>query len=163
MVKKSSLPENVTGEDLAYLLDVDQRTIRNYAAAGTITKPGPNIYPLAESIRGIIAAAKKSSRNSALEKEQAALMAGKRKMIELRLAEEERRLIEMSEAEAVLDEIVGTFRAGLDSLGPRISRDPELRRKVKVETDAILQAASDKFAQLAKQSSYNEKDNDDAE
>jgi len=163
MAKKSLLPENVTGEDLAALLDVDQRTVRNYAAAGVITKTSPNTYALAESVRGIIALAKKSSKNSALEKEQAALMAGKRKMIELRLAEEERRLIEMSEAEAVLDEIVGTFRAGLDSLAPRISRDPEMRRKIKVETDAILQAAADKFFQLAKQDSGNEKENYDAE
>lgn len=154
MVKKSSIPETVSGEELATLLGVEVRTIRNLAAAGTITRLDRNQYPLAESIRGIIAVAKKSSRNSVLEKEQAALLAGRRKLVELRLAEEERRLIEISEAESVLDDIVGTFRSGLDSLAPRISRDPEMRRKIKAETDRILQAASDKFSQLAHGNTY---------
>lgn len=58
-MKKSSLPENVNGEELARLLGVDVRTVRNHVSAGTITRSGPNKYHLGEAIRGIISAAKK--------------------------------------------------------------------------------------------------------
>lgn len=149
MVKKSSIPEKVSGEELAALLNVDVRTIRNLATAGTITRIDRNQYPLAESVRSIIAAAKKSSKSSALEREQTAIMAGKRKMLELRIAQEEGRLIEVSEAEGVLDEIIGTFRAGLDALPARITRDVALRKQIRAEADAMLLAASEKFAALA--------------
>ena len=149
MVKKSSIPEKVSGEELAALLNVDVRTIRNLAAAGTITRIDRNQYPLAESVRSIIAAAKKSSKSNALEREQTAIMAGKRKMLELRIAQEEGRLIEVSEAEGVLDEIIGTFRAGLDALPARITRDVALRKTIRTACEAILTAASDKFTALA--------------
>lgn len=149
MVKKSSIPETVSGEELAQLLGVDIRTIRNLAASGTITRTDRNTYPLAESVRGVVAAAKKSSRSSALDKEQAAMMAGKRRLLEMRIAQQEGQLIEITEATDTLDEIVGTFRAGLDALPARATRDVELRKKIREESENMLRAASDKFLALA--------------
>lgn len=165
MVKKSSIPETVSGEELAILLNVDIRTVRNHAAAGTITKIDRNHYPLAESIRGIIAAAKKSSKSSMLEREQAAIMAGKRKLMEMRIAQEEGHLIELSEATDVLDEIIGTFRAGLNALPARITRDVELRKTIRAEAEAMLHAASEKFTALAGNTTTNPatKETDDDE
>lgn len=149
MVRKTSIPETVSGEELAALLNVDVRTIRNLAAAGTITRTDRNTYPLAESVRGVVAAAKKSSRSSALDREQAAILAGKRRMLEMRLAQEEGKLIELDEAFAVLDLVIATFRIGLDRLPARITRDVTLRKQIKAECDNTMAEASKKFQDFA--------------
>lgn len=154
-MKKSSLPETVSGEELAQLLNVDIRTVRNLAMTGRITRLDRNRYELVESVRGLIAAAKKSSKNSALEREQAAILAGKRKLMELRLAEEDGRLIELAESLDLLSEVVGTLRASLEGVPAKITRDIALRSAIKNEIDAALTKAAAKFEALAKGESPN--------
>lgn len=163
---KTAFPEEVTAEDLADLLGVTPKTVRNHADRGVVVRSGRGKYLLAESIRNLLADARKASRNNDLDKEQLALVREKRRAAELRNAQAEGELIELEEATAVLDEVIATFRVGLDGLPARITRDVSLRKQIRSEAEAMLVAASRKFEQLAQHppttnSNMKEDDNDE--
>ena len=139
----------VTADQLAAFLSVTPKTIRNHAERGVVVRSGRGKYLLAKSIRNLLAEARKGSRPNDLHREQLALVREKRRAAELRNAEAEGRVIDLTEAEAVVDAIVATFRVGLDSLPAKTTRDVSLRKQIKAEADAILLAASRKFATLA--------------
>ncbi|NMN57841.1 phage terminase Nu1 subunit (DNA packaging protein) [Xanthobacter sp. SG618] len=139
----------LTADQLAAFLGVTPKTIRNHAERGVVVRSGRGKYLLAESIRNMLAEARKGSRTNDLHREQLALVREKRRAAELRNAEAEGRVIDLTEAEAVVDAIVATFRVGLDSLPAKTTRDVSLRKAIKAEADAILLAASRKFAALA--------------
>lgn len=91
------------------------------------------------------------------------MTAGKRKLIELRLAHEERRLIELEESLAVVSTVVATFRLGLDGLPARLTRDPARRKEIKQECDAILAAAAKKFEEFARGDVIDKESENDAD
>ncbi|MFG1299142.1 type IV toxin-antitoxin system AbiEi family antitoxin domain-containing protein [Xanthobacter sp. V3C-3] len=146
---KTGFPEEVSAEELADLLGVTPKTVRNHADRGVVVRSGRGKYLVPESIRNLIADARKASRNNELDREQLALVREKRKAAELRNAQAAGELIELTEATGVLDEIIGVFRVGLDGLAPRITRDLTLRKAIRTECEAMLVAASRKFEQLA--------------
>ncbi|MDI4656021.1 type IV toxin-antitoxin system AbiEi family antitoxin domain-containing protein [Xanthobacter autotrophicus] len=148
-MKATIFSEEVSADDLASLLEVTSKTIRNLADRGVIVRASRGKYLLAESIRNLLADARKASRSNDLDKEQLALVREKRRAAELRNAETEGRLIELDEAFAVLDQIIATYRIGLDGLPARITRDVTLRKQIKAECDATLIEASKKFQDFA--------------
>ncbi|MFG1255717.1 hypothetical protein V5F79_00205 [Xanthobacter flavus] len=163
---KTSIPEQVSAEELADFLGVTPKTVRNHADRGVVVRSGRGKYLTSASIRNLLADAKKASRSNGLDAEQLALVREKRKAAELRNAEAEGRLIELAEAEEVLDLIVATFRVGLGALPARITRDVALRKQIKAECDGTLIDASRKFHDFAKNPPTHTpatKENDDDE
>lgn len=146
---KTSIPEEVSAEELADLLGVTPKTVRNHADRGVIVRASRGKYLIAESVRNLLADARKASRSNDLDKEQLALMREKRKAAELRNAEAEGRVIDLEEAFAVLDLVIATYRIGLDRLPARITRDVTLRKQIKAECDNTLTEASKKFQDFA--------------
>ncbi|WP_024281203.1 type IV toxin-antitoxin system AbiEi family antitoxin domain-containing protein [Xanthobacter sp. 126] len=146
---ETAFPEEATADQLAALLGVTAKTIRNHADRGVVVKASRGKYLLAASIRNLLADAKKASRINDLDREQLALVREKRKAAELRNAQTEGDLIEAAEAEEVLDSIVATFRIGLDALPARITRDVALRKQIKAQCDATLTEASQKLQEFS--------------
>ena len=62
----------------------------------------------------------------------------KARAVELRTAREEAVLIETEEAQAVVEELVGTAKAGFGGLAARVTRDLTLRATIEEEVDAIF-------------------------
>lgn len=147
---KTSIPEEVSAEELAALLGVTPKTVRNHADRGVVVRSGRGKYLASASIRNLLADARKASRSNELDREQLALVKEKRRAAELRNAQAEGELIDLEEAFAVLDTIIATYRIGLDSLPARITRDVALRHKIKSECDATLIEAGNKFTEFAK-------------
>lgn len=144
-------PEDVTADQLAALIDVTPKTIRNHADRGVVVRSGRGKYLLAKSLRNLLADARKARRSNDLDREQLALVREKRKAAELRNAQTEGELIELSEAIATLDTVVATFRIGLDSLPAKITRDVALRKAIKAECDSTLIDASKKLQEFSDQ------------
>jgi len=65
----------------------------------------------------------KSAADSELQK-------AKTRLIQLRVAEREGRLMEVVEMESLVDEMVGLFRTGLSGLAARVTRDLQIRRAI---------------------------------
>ncbi|MFG1286555.1 hypothetical protein [Xanthobacter versatilis] len=147
---KTGFPEEVTADELATLLGVTPKTVRNHADRGVVVKASRGKYLASASIRNLIADARKARRSNDLDREQLALVKEKRKAAELRNAQVEGELIELDEAFAVLDSIIATYRIGLDGLPARITRDVALRKTIKDACDATLTEASNKFTEFAK-------------
>lgn len=148
-MRNSSITSEVSAQELAGLLGVTDRTVRNLAAAGTITRAPTGKYPLAASIRAIIAEAKKSMPVNNLSRENEAIAAGKRRLIEIQVAERDGRLIDLTEAIDCIAEVVGIYRSGLSGLPARLARgNPVRMAEVRAEIDAMLTKVSQKIERL---------------
>lgn len=144
----TSIPDIVSGEELADLLGVDRRSITRLAERGTISRVGRGKFPIRLAIRAILAAAKADGRDAEAE-ERTRLNKARADAQELELAERRRDLIQMSSAVALLDFVVGRVRLALRQIPARASRDVAIRERIEVEVDVALQAISDALSEAA--------------
>jgi hypothetical protein len=89
---------------------------------------------------------RRSSKSATLSEVQSARAAE----IRLRIAREDHKLIDLDEALAVLDEIVGGLRSDFSGLAASTTRDPALRLTIEEKVDAIFQRHADGLNQKAK-------------
>ncbi|MBL8574944.1 MAG: hypothetical protein JNM13_14805 [Hyphomicrobiaceae bacterium] len=145
---KSAVPDSVTSNDFADLIGVTPRHVGNLVASGIVTRAGRGRIALKASIRAMITDAKRSAGADQLSGEHAAFVKAKRRTAELRLAERQRELIPLTEAIAVIDDVVGSIRHALDAIPAQISRDPATRNTCRELIDAALERAAGKLEQL---------------
>jgi hypothetical protein len=149
---KTEIPEIMSVDDFANLLDVTPRHVRNLIGEGVITSAGRGKIALKRSIQGLLEHAKRSADRDAEAASRAALNEIRRKREEAKLAILAGEFMPVNDAVAILDEVVGVIRFALDVMPPRIAgNDWSLRRKIEVARDAALQSASDKLAKMSEQ------------
>lgn len=149
---KTDLPEVVSSEEFAELVDLTPRHLRNLASAGAVTFSGRGKIALKSSVRGLIEHAKRSADRDAEAASRAALndLRAKREAAKLAIIQGE--YMPVAEADALLDEIVGAIRFALDTMPSRIAGDDwNLRRKVETARDEALSAASEKLMKMSDQ------------
>lgn len=149
-----NLPQNqqagmITLDQASRLILVSGERIRQLVKEGYIPKPGKNQYPLVGVVQGYIRFLKDEERRTSKVAAESGLKAARQREIEMRIAEREHRLIDTSEALAVVDEIVGRYRAEFSGLAARITRDVELRKRIEAEVNGTLQRVSDLLASRA--------------
>ena len=84
-----------------------------------------------------------------LSRENEAIAAGKRRLIEIQVAERDGRLIDLTEAIDCIAEVVGIYRSGLSGLPARLARgNPVRMAEVRAEIDAMLTKVSQKIERL---------------
>lgn len=135
------LPELISGPELAKLVGVTDRQLRNLATEGVIPKPERRKYELRASVLAIIDRAR-SQAASAADEQRIAFMQAKREALELQTAEKRREVIHIDEHHAVLDLIVAKVREEVIGLPARVTRDMDLRRKLETEAHATLNRLS---------------------
>lgn len=127
MTTKTSTPDEISVEDFAKMIGVTPRTVRNYVAEGTVTAGGRGKVRLVESVRGVIDAAKVARPDSLLDKARARALDARTRSQEIRAAREEKTLIEMDEAMALVEDLTGLFVAAIESVPARYTRDMKVR------------------------------------
>lgn len=135
------LSETAGGKELAALLGITDRQVRNLADEGVAKRAGRGRYLLGESIRAVIAQAEKRA-SSALDAEKAALMAARRQETEMRIAEKRGELVPREEVDFTLSTVIGGMKSDLMSLPARVSRDVSIRRAIEAEIARILNSAA---------------------
>jgi hypothetical protein len=88
---------------------------------------------------------RRSSKSATLS----AVQAARAREIEMRIAREDHRLIDLDEVLAVLDEIVGGMKADFTGLAASVTRDPAQRSTIEEKVDAIFQRHADGLKQKA--------------
>jgi hypothetical protein len=146
MSRKTQAPERasiahepITQDVAAVLTDLSQARISQLKREG--------YFPKALTVGSLISGlqrywadeARRSSKSAASSRKDDA----RARLLELKIAEQEHRLIDIEESEEVLDELIGMFKWSLLGLGKQVTRDVVLIDKIEQEANAILQRCSD--------------------
>ena len=126
-VKITVVPDEISIEDFARMIGVTPRTVRNYITEGVVTSGGRGKIKLAASVQGVIAAARVARPDSVLDRARARALDARTRAQELRSAREEKTLIEMDEAMALVEDVTGLFVAAIESVPARYTRDMKMR------------------------------------
>ena len=118
-------------------------------------KPGQKqgretVYKPADVAQGYARYLTDESRRSSKSATLSEVQAARATEIRLRIAREQHELIELDEALAVLDEIIGGLKADFNGLAASVTRDQGLRLTIEEKTDAIFKRHADALKQKAK-------------
>jgi hypothetical protein len=136
----------MTITDAGALLGVSDEWVRRLIGDGYIKRTERGTVLRDDVAAGYIRWLKDEDRRSSKTASASRRDEARTREIEQRIAERDGRLIDLEEHEAVLDEIVGTLKAGLVGLPASVTRDLELRAKIETAVDGILTDASARLA-----------------
>jgi hypothetical protein len=132
------------------LLKLTQPRLSQLEAAGFIARVGPGRWRLLDLVQGYIRSLKDDTKRSSQTVTLSAVQAARAREIEMRIAREEHKLIDLDEALSVLDETVGGMKADFDGLAASVTRDPALRSMIEVKVDEIYRRHADGLDQKAR-------------
>lgn len=120
----------ITAGQAARLLCLTHERLRQLARNGWIPTAVKGKYPLVAVVQGYIRFLKDEERRAARSKADSALKSARRREIELRIADREARLIELSDVDAIAALHVRTYRDELAPVPAKATRDPAMRRLI---------------------------------
>jgi hypothetical protein len=153
--KMQSLDGIVIGaKDAARLIGKSTVWLAKLVADGFV-KPGQKqgretVYKPSNVVQGYIAFLTDEQRRSSKSATLSAVQAARAREIEMRIAREDYKLIDLEEALAVLDEIVGGMKADFSGLAASVTRDQALRSIIEEKVDEIYKRHADALEQKAR-------------
>lgn len=133
----------ITSGLAARLLMVSPERVRQLSKEGWIEKQGRDQFYLVDVVQGYIRFRNDSERRATKSAAANRVSDARAREVELRIAERERRLVELSEMIALADKLVGMFRAELSGLPARVTRDLQIRRTIETAINDILDRIAD--------------------
>ncbi|AWN36524.1 hypothetical protein [Methylobacterium radiodurans] len=143
---------DVSGPELATILDLTDRQIRSLADQGVVTKLDHGRYALAGSVQGYVSY-KVRTEVARVTKDpgEARVRDLRADEIAMRLEERSRALINEARAEAlgIVEEICGPLRSDLMSIPARVTKDLALRKVIETQIDGAFGVAAKRAAVAA--------------
>jgi hypothetical protein len=140
----------ISTKQAGVLLKLTQPRLSQLETAGWIARVGPGRWRLIELVQGYTKSLKDDTKRSSQTITLAAVQSARAREIEMRIAREEHKLIDLDEALSVLDEVVGGMKADFDGLAASVTRDPVLRSTIEVKVDEIYRRHADGLDQKAR-------------
>lgn len=139
MSETTSGPTDLPIEVAAQLLKISAERIRQLIKAGYVQRSGHGRVTLVSAVQGYIRSLQ-DSHERAIAKQPAknGVAEARQREIEVRTAEREKRLMEVSEHLAAFELFIGMFRTALTALPARVTRDLPLRRTIEKEINGVL-------------------------
>jgi len=148
MSRTKDLEGIISAKEAADLLGLEsERRIQQLAADGWIHKNGHGQYFLRSVVQGYVAFLKKENERNSQSSAQARVSDARAKDYEIRNAKADHTLIELSEADAVLDEISSMIRLGMEGVPAAVTRDLTLRRKIEAAIDDVFAKTAARIAE----------------
>ena len=129
----------------ARLLMITTQWIRQLAKDGYCPAPMRGMVNTVAVIQGYIKSLKDEERRSSKSASASRVQDARATEIELRVARERNKLVDVDEYDAVFDEAFGVVKASFAGLPARVSRDIDFRQKLEAEIDDIFREAFDYF------------------
>ena len=143
-------PENraglITMEKAALLLKITPTYVRQLCREGHIPKPERGMVPLVGAVQGYIDFLKDEERRTSKTAEAAAVHRARAREIELRIAKEEGRLVELQSAEEVFADCIGTFRSELAGIASAATRCLTTRQTIENLIEAAVVRCRERFS-----------------
>jgi phage terminase Nu1 subunit (DNA packaging protein) len=145
----------VSSADLALVLGVTDRRVRQLENAGVLRKLEHGEWDLAESVQSYLrhklqTEARKRSRGSAAGSADERLKEMKTRREELRLAREEHELVPLADAIFAMDQVAGAVALEVNNIPARYTRDLDERDRLRHEIDAALTKVANRIGKCAK-------------
>lgn len=132
---KTSIPETVSVDELANIIGKAPRTVRKYISDGILSYAARGKIDPVSAIRALLKAAERSNVDLDLDAEKRELAKVKRAERQAALDERLRKLVPFDEANTVVAEVVGTYRAELGGLAARVGKSGAERAAIQRAVD----------------------------
>ncbi len=143
----AGLPEAIGAGALGRMLDVSAQFLGNLLRDGHIHRAAQHgHYQLEASVRGYVHFLRENRKTTSKTAAAQRLQEARADEVQLRVAERQRELIPIEDAEAALDHLLGTVRAELAGLPARVTRDLPTRRLIDRGLNDALGRMADAFA-----------------
>jgi hypothetical protein len=129
------------------LLKLTQPRLSQLEQSGWIARCAPGRWRLLDLVQGYVSFLKDEEKRSSKTASLSRVQEARAKEIEMRTARDSAQTIDMSDALALVDDVVGGLKADLDGLPARVTRDLPLRRKIEAELNGILARSADRLDQ----------------
>lgn len=139
----------ITAAQAAALLLVSPEWLRLLAQKGHFPKAVKGRYPLVAVVQGYVKFLKDEERAGTKVHAESGLKAARQREVELRIAKEEGRLVEMDEVEAVVASILSTLRAELGGVPASVTRDVGLRAEIEKAHNGAFARSQAKFSEAS--------------
>ncbi|KAB2752350.1 hypothetical protein [Brucella anthropi] len=139
----------ISASGAAALLGVTTQWLRQLAANGFGPEATRGKYPLVAVVQGYVRSLKDEERRSTKSAADNGLKAARQREVELRIAKEEGRLVEMDDVEAVSSSILATLRAELAGLPASVTRDVKLRDEIEKGLNGAFARSQNKFREAS--------------
>ena len=130
---------------MAGLLGLTRAGLETLETAGIVKRKGRDQWPVAKTVQGYIAHLQDTRRQATKTASLVRVQDARTREIELRTAREEHKLIDIEEALAVIDQIIGQYRALFDALPSQFTKDPTERARMRAAIDAIYSSIASEF------------------
>jgi hypothetical protein len=122
---------------------VSAERVRQLTKEGWIEKQGKDQFYLVDVVQGYIRFRNDSDRRAQKSAADSRVRDARAREIELRNAVREGRLIEIDEAMAAVEQMIGLFRAETAGLPARVTRDLHFRKTIETAVNDILERVAD--------------------
>lgn len=139
----------LTADQASRLIMVSAERVRQLGKDGYFTKNGRGQFPMVGVVQGYIRFLKDEERRGSKVAADSGLKAARQREVELRIAREEGRLVDMADVEAVFDAIQGNLRAQLSAVPAAVTRDIALRGEIEKAINDAFARASAKFGEAS--------------
>ncbi|WP_416797299.1 hypothetical protein [Ciceribacter azotifigens] len=132
-----SIPEYASAPDIAALIGVSERRVRQIAAALKIEQQKRGQFPVAKIVRAALHIAGRQREPTALTEARARAHHARADQLELRMAQARRELIPADDFLVVFDFTMRALVDELVAMPARVTRDVPMRRTIEAEVEAI--------------------------
>jgi hypothetical protein len=152
MLANSQCLDNIllTATDAARLIGKSRRWVSKLVAAGFVRRGEDGRFRPDDVAQDALAFAADEKRRSSKAAASAALQMARAREIELRIAREDHRIVDLDEVLGATDEVLGNVKADLDGLGACVTRDAALRNAIGAKIDEIFGRAASRLEQKAR-------------
>jgi hypothetical protein len=137
----------LTVAEAAQLLMVTPQWVRDLGAKGYIPKAEGGKVPMVAAVQGYIKWLKDEERRTSKTAAQSAVQQARAREIELRIARESGKLIDLEDAETTFATILGIYRSELAGVAAASTRDLVLRETIDRALNDAVARARDRFRQ----------------
>lgn len=132
---------------LADLLGVSPDLVRQLERQGRFSKISRDRYDSEAAIRGTLAYLRDEERRSSRSAEAKRVLEARAREIEIRTAKEEGRLIDIEVIDAIVADILGTYRSELEGVAAAATRDLTVRASIRSALDSAIGRCRRRFEQ----------------
>lgn len=147
-------PGIIGTQTAAALLMVTPEWIRRLTVQGWIAKVAKDQYRVQDVVQGYIRFLKDAERRSSKSASHSRVQDARAREIELRVAREESRIVDIEDVNAAVGDIVGAFRSELAGLPASCTRDLEQRRVIEKNLNGAIDRCRDRFEE-ARRNGWN--------
>lgn len=139
----------ISTQQAGVLLQLTQPRLSQLETAGWIARVGPGRWRLLDLVQGYIKSLKDDTKRSSQTATLSRVQEAPAKEIEQRTAREAGQTVDMSDALAFVDDIVGPLMADMDGFSARVTRDMPMRRKIEGELNDLRTRHADRLDKAA--------------